>query len=47
MGPAAKERFANVMSMLERGIIAPVEVIAHKSWFRAAALRYSSRRGHA
>jgi hypothetical protein len=28
MGPAAKERFANVTSTLERGVIAPIEMIA-------------------
>ena len=28
MGPTAKERFANVIAMLERGAIAPIEMIA-------------------
>lgn len=31
MGAAAKERFANVIGTVERGIIAPVEMVAHRS----------------
>jgi hypothetical protein len=28
MGPTTTQRFANVMSALDRGVLAPVEIIA-------------------